>query len=663
MDKQMLKAALAYAARGWPVFPCRADKTPLTENGVLQATTNRATIERWWRRWPKANVATHVGEAGLMVLDLDPGHSVAEIEKAVGPLPKTKLVQRSPRGGTHLFFALDEGEIVSPSASKLARHVDVRSFNSYVLLAPSRTKDGAYSWESEGKPAYRTDEMVRVANAYREKHEDRDNWIIEPDLPENVAAAIEWLALEAKPAVEGQGGDHTMYATAAMMKSFGISEAMAFDLIWEHYNPRCRPPWGEDQLEHIEAKIENSYRYNTSPPGNMTKAFKEAKAREMFKPKRQPLATGNEMRAGRFRFTDRLGMNSIAPPEWLVHDLLPSEGYAIFFGEHGTFKTFIALDIALSVASDLGVIRPTWEVGKNGAVVFSLGEGRPGFRKRVEAWEAVHTGGVPVENFYIVDPVPHAADEEGLGHFVEGLDAFVPEDQPIRLIVIDTIGRAMQGLNENTAEDAGKMTKLVETLQRTFGCAVLCLAHAGKDGNQRGSTGFPADADTIVKLERKSKTDMTVALRMMKQKDAPEWDHVKHVRLNEIDLGDMGKGLAVLQPEPGSEVAEVKHEQAKEAFEKAAEDRQRGPRSAVALALVDEIACAVLEAAAGLPMNDSDLAIRIHESDRIDADVTAETIRKKYLKAIKESKSFKAHAYYHVRRAVGAGRWLARKKS
>lgn len=671
MEPTLLEAALAYAERGWPVFPCRADKTPYTDKGVLDATTDRAKIRKWWQRWPKANIAMNAGEAGLMVLDLDPGHDLAQLQEAVGPLPKTALEQSTPRGGRHLFYAIGQGEVVSPSSSKLAPHVDVRSFNSYVLLAPSRTKDGVYSWLGQGKPSYRTDEMVRLTNSAREKHEDRDKWIIEPDLPENVAAAIAWLALDAKPAIEGQGGDHMMYATAAMLKSYGISEAMAFDLIWEHYNPRCQPPWGEDQIEHLEAKIENGYAYNTSPPGNMTASYKEAKARELFKPVRQELPSGSEMRVGRFRFVDRAGMNHIQPPEWLVENLLPAGSYGVMWGRQGTFKSFVALDIALSIASPYGVVRPTWGKVRHGSVVYSLGEGRAGLRKRVAAWEAVHTEGAPVDRFYMVDPVPHAFDDEGLTHFIEGVDQFVPKGENIELLVIDTIGRAMQGLNENSAEDVSKFTRMIERIQRELECAVLCLAHTGKDGSPRGSTVFLADADTGLLLDRDAESKpMFTDISMIKQKDYEEWQAPRRVHVEKVELGDMGTSLAIAQPKPvevleGQEIAQAHRAQAESLLRERQEARRgaRGPASAVDLDLVDRIACEVLEAAGAQPLNDVDLSIRIHDHPQIENEVTAETIRKKYLKRFKESKAYKMHAYYHVKRPVAAGRWLARAKA
>ncbi|KKL91680.1 hypothetical protein LCGC14_1892320, partial [marine sediment metagenome] len=63
MDNPLLEAALDYAARGWPIFPARVDKTPYTTSGVLDATTDERQVREWWARWPGANVALDVGGA------------------------------------------------------------------------------------------------------------------------------------------------------------------------------------------------------------------------------------------------------------------------------------------------------------------------------------------------------------------------------------------------------------------------------------------------------------------------------------------------------------------------------------------------------------------------------------------------------------------------
>jgi len=69
-DNAMLRAALWYAELGYPVFPCAAGrKAPLTEHGLLEATTNAAQITAWWTQHPDANLAIRTD--GLVVIDID----------------------------------------------------------------------------------------------------------------------------------------------------------------------------------------------------------------------------------------------------------------------------------------------------------------------------------------------------------------------------------------------------------------------------------------------------------------------------------------------------------------------------------------------------------------------------------------------------------------
>ena len=546
---KMKQAALAYAKKGWPIFPCRSDKTPYTVNGVNDATTDPIIIEAWYDKWPMANIGLNVGEANMAVLDFDPGSSMEELEKNVGPIPISGLVARTPRGGKHIYLGLAADEVVAPSQSKLAPHIDVRSFHSYVLLPPSKTADGEYTWESEGKPAYRTDEMLRMCNTGRERSVDRDNWIIEPDLPENIRDAIDWLKNKAKIAIEGQGGDGMAYATATACKSFGLSEEMAFDVMWEHWNPRCSPPWDSENADHLREKLKNGYSYNTSPPGSYTQAYSTANTLSMFKPVvADPDDPGKGYNAGRFRFVSRERMQNIRPPSWLINGLLPSQSYAILYGAPGTFKTFLALDIALSVAAGMGMSdTANWpDIEEAGPVLYCAGEGRSSITKRVKAWENTNFYGNRVEDFNLVDPVPLVSED--IGVFIEGAKQLSPKGY--KLIVIDTVGRSMQGMNENSQEHASAFTQKIEHLQKELGAAVLALHHTGKgDTNSaRGSSVFGADADVMLKLERQNKS-YTVSLAMTKQKDAPEWEDKQYIQLNEVSVGIEDVSLVAVKGE------------------------------------------------------------------------------------------------------------------
>ena len=67
-----VERALAYAACGWPVFPCQpGGKQPATRHGFLDATIDPDHIRWWWRRDPGANLAIATGTPGPDVLDVD----------------------------------------------------------------------------------------------------------------------------------------------------------------------------------------------------------------------------------------------------------------------------------------------------------------------------------------------------------------------------------------------------------------------------------------------------------------------------------------------------------------------------------------------------------------------------------------------------------------
>ena len=100
-------AALDYAAHGLPVFPCAPrGKTPAVARGFHRATTNPATIRRFWTD-PDRNVAIPTGASSqFWVLDIDGEEgeaSLRDLEARHGAIPKTRSVVTSR--GRHVWFA------------------------------------------------------------------------------------------------------------------------------------------------------------------------------------------------------------------------------------------------------------------------------------------------------------------------------------------------------------------------------------------------------------------------------------------------------------------------------------------------------------------------------------------------------------------------------
>lgn len=79
--------------------------------------------------------------------------------------------------------------------------------------------------------------------------------------------ATSYLIDAATAAIENEQGDKTTFQTACVMRDMGVSENRAIELMAEHYNPRCIPPWNEDDLRR---KIRNAYRYASGDAGSLS---------------------------------------------------------------------------------------------------------------------------------------------------------------------------------------------------------------------------------------------------------------------------------------------------------------------------------------------------------------------------------------------------------
>jgi putative DNA primase/helicase len=185
-SQQLIDAALGYAGRGWPVFPCNPkNKQPLLgadkdaqdkpirgTGGLKKASTDPEQIAAWWKRWPHALIGIACGhptkgtesesqQAGLrlFVLDFDPRTDAetgevftldtlkSETEAQIGcPLPHS-MAALTPSDGVHLYLLIgDDGPSIT-NRGNLPSHVDVRGLGGYVIAPPSVMTDGRrYRW-------------------------------------------------------------------------------------------------------------------------------------------------------------------------------------------------------------------------------------------------------------------------------------------------------------------------------------------------------------------------------------------------------------------------------------------------------------------------------------------------------------------------------------
>lgn len=219
---------------------------------------------------------------------------------------------------------------------------------------------------------------------------------------------------------------------------------------------------------------------------------------------------------GPLRLYSTAELLSMPAPRWLIDGIIPEGGLIGLYGQSGTKKTFIAMDVALCVATG-----HTWKGHdvQSGYVVYISAEGNAGIGKRALAWLVEHeiTEDVP-RIAWLLEGVPVNADSDQMVKLMTRIADEI-HTKPT-LIVIDTLARCFDG-DENAQEDMGRFVAGADWLRAEFQCAVLVVHHTRLGGDrERGNTVFRAATDTMIAVEVE---DHAIKVSCNKQKDAEEF--------------------------------------------------------------------------------------------------------------------------------------------
>ena len=149
-DNPLLSAALAYAERGWRVFPLLPrDKKPIVKEGFKAGTSVRSTVLAWWQQFPNANIGLATGDP-FDVLDLDGPTGVPHLRELLGEAyHHTGPVVLTGKGWHFYFAALGSGN----RAGLFGGKVDYRGTGGYVVAPPSVHPSGrVYAWGDDRTP-------------------------------------------------------------------------------------------------------------------------------------------------------------------------------------------------------------------------------------------------------------------------------------------------------------------------------------------------------------------------------------------------------------------------------------------------------------------------------------------------------------------------------
>ena len=193
---------------------------------------------------------------------------------------------------------------------------------------------------------------------------------------------------------------------------------------------------------------------------------------------------------------------SMSIPErgYLLSPILPVQGIGILYAPRGIGKTFVALSIAVAVASGGAVFN--WRAPMPKRTLYVDGE-MPATSMQSRLAALVNGMSVPphtLKNMALITPdlqpcpMPDVSTANGqamLEPFLKGVD----------MVVLDNIATLCRTGKENESQSWQTMQAWLLELRRR-GMTVLLIHHAGKSGDQRGTSAREDIMDTVISLRR-----------------------------------------------------------------------------------------------------------------------------------------------------------------
>ncbi len=497
MNIDNLEAALGYAEIGLPVFPCRIRdegnkkaKSPYTNNGFQNASTNAEQINCWWANYPNAIIGMPTGKiSGLIVLDIDPrhggDHSLQELIDKYSPLPET-LTAITGGGGTHYYFKYPNRS-VRCSNSKIASGVDIKADGGYVIMPPSGHESGkSYFWDGDF-------DLDTVA--------DMPKWLL--DLIDAAGKKPKSSSdSSATELTEGERND-SLASWAGTLRYYGRTDEEIYAALQGTNQVRCKPPLSDSEVWAI-AKSVSRYEANqgaTNSIDGKNDVDLSAFDPESNKPEKHKLVT--------------ISLADVEAKElqWLWPNRLPAGMLSLLAGNPGVGKSYLTMFMCSQITTGRDWPDAENTVPKGSVLIFSDEESLEyAIKPRLEAHEADCSKIFAAEHIQRPDGL---SDSFGIKEHIQILKEYLDQLPDCRLIIFDPITAYLGAVKANdNAEVRGALLGLQHLAQQR-NITILGINHFSKkaelDTIHRvlGSTGFVAAARAVwgVVLEKPEEED------------------------------------------------------------------------------------------------------------------------------------------------------------
>lgn len=184
--------------------------------------------------------------------------------------------------------------------------------------------------------------------------------------------------------------------------------------------------------------------------------------------------------------------------DWLIKSIIPADSLNQIFGDPGSMKSFLAIDMTACIATGSSFYGMKT---KQAPVIFIAGEGFNGLKMRFMAWSIKNQISLDDAPIYLSSVPVSIGNPESIEAALSVIDQITTLNGTPALIVIDTVARNFGNGDENSTKDMNAFINGCDTIRAKYNCAVLLVHHSGHaDKNRgRGAMALLAALDTAYK--------------------------------------------------------------------------------------------------------------------------------------------------------------------
>lgn len=461
MMNSVLAQANEYIDQGWSILPVKpSEKRPYMTNW-LQYQHTRATKEMadsWFTSLTGAGVGMVTGRiSGVVVLDIESYCSIP-IDELLRRYP-TQMISRTGTGGYHLFYLYPNG------VSKIANRVgifegaDIRADGGFIVLPPTRHPNGKlYEWVKKGPLGVFPKALLDIQSQPKAQG---DGWIT-----------------EALRGVSEGGRNDACARLAGYFFHKGLNADIVEALLTE-WNERNDPPL---PMREIRTTIKSIERSCAVVDGQFTSVEYEDDTKTASK---APENSTFDL----LRMRDYVKGYGGEGATWLVQDWLPDKSITFLVSPPESYKTWILLDLAVSISTGLPFLGQA-RINKTGpAMIIQQEDSHGGLTERLaliaeqkmgmavslgnEAWQIPCIPDLPI---YIHPSRMLRFDNDKV---LKELEEQIKTIKP-RVILIDPLYSTTSGVDNYMADLANQMM-ILKTWRDKYGCSFVLAHHSKKN--------------------------------------------------------------------------------------------------------------------------------------------------------------------------------------